>query len=66
MVPIQVQGIGGASPDIFDALRVIVLKIAVGTAPCRFKSVPNMPAMAFPIGLPVRFPIAVWTLYLYF
>ena len=61
MVPIQMEGIGGAAAGIFDALCVVVLKIANWTSACCLKCIPNVPAVAFPVGLTVGLPFTMRT-----
>ena len=61
MVPIQMEGIGGAAAGIFDALCVVVLEIADRATPRSLKCIPNMPTMAFPVGFPIGLPLTSWT-----
>ncbi len=61
MVPIQVNGKARASACIVHALGVIVLKTAHWASACSLKRVPDVAAVAFPIGPTIWFPLALWT-----
>jgi hypothetical protein len=61
VVPIQMERIGSTTAGIFDALCVVVLKIADRATPRGLKCIPNMPTMAFPVGFPIGFPLTSWT-----
>lgn len=61
VVPIQMDGKAGTSAGIVHALGVIVLKTAHRASTCRLKRVPDVAAVAFPIGATIGFPLALWT-----
>jgi hypothetical protein len=61
MVPVDVQGKVVAAPSVLYTLRVIVLKCADRAATSRFKCIPDMAAVAFPVGQPVGLPCTLWT-----
>ena len=61
VVPIQVDGKAGTSARIVHTLGVIVLKKAHWASACCLESVPDVAAVAFPIGSPIGFPLALWT-----